>query len=175
MAKSPVVHPTAYVHPRAVLVGDVRLEEKASVWAGASLRGDLQPIRVGPFSNVQDNCVIHTTQGGLPTILGSYVSIGHGAVVHSATVEDDCLIGMAATLLDDVVVGRGSLVGAGTVLSPGTKIPPNSLVMGVPGKVVRTDPALSARCRENAAHYLDYQEWHRRGDFPPYEPSRPGR
>jgi carbonic anhydrase/acetyltransferase-like protein (isoleucine patch superfamily) len=166
----PRVHPTAFVHPAAIVVGDVILEARSSVWPGASLRGDLQTITVGECSNVQDNCVFHTTQGGTPTTLGKYVSVGHGAVVHSATVEDECLIGMHATVLDDVVVGRGSLVAAGTVIAPGTKIPPASLVMGVPGKVIKTDPSLRERCRQNAEHYLDYMVWHARGDFPVYRP-----
>jgi carbonic anhydrase/acetyltransferase-like protein (isoleucine patch superfamily) len=170
-AKKPMVDPSAFVHPAATVVGDVRLGKKSSVWPGASLRGDLEPIIIGDYSNVQDNCVIHTTNGGLPTILGQYVSLGHGAVVHSATIEDDVLIGMRAVVLDGAVVGSGTLVAAGAVVSPGTKIPPNSLVMGVPARVVKTDPALRARCHENAANYLEYLQWHRRGDFPAWRPS----
>lgn len=168
--RRPQIHPSAYVHPNAVLVGDVVLLEKASVWPGASLRGDLERIAIGIGSNVQDNCVMHTTQNGTPVKVGDYVSVGHGAIVHSATVEDECLIGMGATLLDDVVVGSGSLVAAGTVLTPGTKIPPHSLVMGTPGKVVKDDPSLQRRCRQNAEHYLEYLDWHKRGDFPVYRP-----
>lgn len=167
----PKIHPSAYVHPSAVLVGDVVLLEKASVWPGASLRGDLERITIGIGSNVQDNCVMHTTQNGTPVTVGDYVSIGHGAIVHSATVEDECLIGMGAILLDDVVVGSGSLVAAGSVLTPGTKIPPHSLVMGTPAKVVKTDSSLQRRCRQNAEHYLEYQEWHKRGDYPVHEAS----
>jgi carbonic anhydrase/acetyltransferase-like protein (isoleucine patch superfamily) len=171
--RQPQVHPDAFVHPAAVVMGDVVIAEHASVWPGASLRGDLERITIGPSSNVQDNCVIHTTQGGAPTTLGSFVSLGHGAVVHSATIGDDVLIGMRATVLDDCVVGAGSLVAAGAVLSPGTVVPENSLVMGVPGKVVKQDEALRARCHENAVHYLEYLRWHRRGDYPTWRPSMP--
>ena len=164
--KRPLIHPSAFVHETASVVGDVRLGARCSVWAGASLRGDLETISLGEASNVQDNCVIHTTQGGQPTTIGKYVSLGHGAIVHSATIEDDVLVGMRAVVLDECVVGAGTLIAAGAVLAPGTKVPPNSLVMGVPGKVVKTDPALRERCHQNAAHYLEYQEWHKAGKFP---------
>ncbi len=165
-SKSPKIHPSAFVHETASVVGDVTLGPRVSVWPGASIRGDLQPIVLGEASNVQDNCVIHTTQGGWPTTLGNYVSMGHGAVVHSATLQDDVLVGMRAVVLDECVVGTGSLIAAGAILTPGTQIPPDSLVMGVPAKVVKTDPKLRQRCHENAAHYLDYLEWHKAGRFP---------
>lgn len=164
--KRPQVDPTAFIHETASVVGDVRLGPRTSVWPGASLRGDLQPIILGEGSNVQDNCVIHTTQGGWPTTIGRFVSLGHGAVVHSANIEDDVLVGMRAVVLDECLIGSGSLIAAGAVLAPGTKVPPNSLVMGVPGKVVKTDPALRERCHQNAAHYLEYLKWHKAGRFP---------
>lgn len=165
-AKAPQIHASAFVHETASVVGDVHLGPRTSVWAGASLRGDLMPIVLGEASNVQDNCVVHTTQGGWPTSIGKFVSLGHGAVVHSATLEDDVLVGMRAVILDECVVGTGSLIAAGSVLAPGTQIPPNSLVMGTPGKVVKTDPALRDRCHQNAAHYLEYLQWHQAGRFP---------
>ena len=165
-AKSPRIDPSAFVHETASVVGDVRLGPRTSIWAGASLRGDLETISLGEASNVQDNCVIHTTQGGWPTTLGRYVSLGHGAIVHSARIEDDVLVGMRAVVLDECEIGAGTLIAAGTVLAPGTKVPPNSLVMGVPGKVVKTDAALRQRCHENAAHYLEYLQWHKEGLFP---------
>lgn len=164
--KSPRIDASAFVHETASVIGDVTLGPRASVWPGASLRGDLESIVVGEASNVQDNCVIHTTQNGTPTVLGKFVSLGHGAIVHSATVEDDCLIGMRAVVLDDCVIGSGTLVAAGAVLPPGTKIPPNSLVMGTPGKVVKQDPTLRQRCHDNAAHYLEYVSWHKAGKYP---------
>ena len=162
----PRIHASAFVHETASVVGDVVLGPRTSVWAGASLRGDLQTISLGEGSNVQDNCVIHTTQGGWPTTIGSFVSLGHGAIVHSARIEDDVLIGMRAVVLDECVVGAGSLIAAGSILTPETVIPPNSLVMGTPGKVMKTDPKLRDRCHENAAHYLEYLEWHKAGRYP---------
>lgn len=164
--RQPRIDPTAFVHETASVVGDVTLGPRTSVWPGASLRGDLEPIVLGEASNVQDNCVIHTTHGGKPTILGRFVSMGHGAIVHSATIEDDVLVGMRAVVLDGCVVGAGSLLAAGTLLAPGTVVPPNSLVMGIPGKVVRTDPLLRERCHENAAQYLEYHTWHKAGLYP---------
>lgn len=165
-AKRPRIDPSAFVHETASVVGDVVLGPRTSIWAGASLRGDLQTISLGEASNVQDNCVIHTTQGGWATTIGKFVSLGHGAIVHSATLEDDVLVGMRAVVLDECVVGAGSLIAAGAVLAPGTVVPPNSLVMGTPGKVVKTDPGLRQRCHENAAHYLEYLEWHKAGRYP---------
>lgn len=165
-AKAPRIDPTAFVHETASVVGDVRLGPRTSVWAGASLRGDLEPIALGEASNVQDNAVIHTTQGGWPTTIGRFVSLGHAAVVHSAAIEDDVLVGMRAVVLDECVVGAGSLIAAGAVLTPGTEVPPGSLVMGVPAKVVRQDAKLRDRCHENASHYLEYLEWHKAGRFP---------
>jgi len=164
--KRPQIDATAFVHETASVVGDVRLGPRTSIWPGASLRGDLETISLGEASNVQDNCVIHTTQGGWPTTIGRYVSLGHGAIVHSATIEDDVLVGMRAVVLDECVVGAGTLIAAGSVLTPGTKVPPNSLVMGLPAKVVKQDPALRERCHQNAVHYLEYQEWHKAGRFP---------
>jgi carbonic anhydrase/acetyltransferase-like protein (isoleucine patch superfamily) len=164
--KQPRIDPSAFVHETASVVGDVVLGPRTSVWPGASLRGDLEAIILGEASNVQDNCVIHTTQGGWPTTIGRYVSLGHGAIVHSATIEDDVLVGMRAVVLDEVEVGAGTLIAAGSVITPGTKIPPNSLVMGVPAKVVKQDAALRDRCHQNAAHYLEYLQWHKAGRFP---------
>jgi len=164
--KRPQIDPSAFIHETASVIGDVRMGPRSSVWPGASLRGDLEPIIVGEASNVQDNCVIHTTVGGWPTTLGRFVSMGHGAIVHSATIGDDVLVGMRAVVLDECEVGSGTLIAAGAVLTPGTKVPENSLVMGVPAKVVKQDPALRARCHQNAAQYLEYLEWHKAGRFP---------
>lgn len=169
--KQPRIDATAFVHETASVLGDVELGPRTSVWPGASLRGDLEPIRIGEASNVQDNCVIHTTQDGWPTTLGRYVSMGHGAIVHSAKIGDDVLVGMRAVVLDECDVGSGTLIAAGAVLTPGTKVPPNSLVLGVPAKVVKQDPALRQRCHENAAHYLEYLKWHKAGGFPRTFPS----
>ena len=134
--RTPEVHETAWVAQNATLVGKVRVHAEASVWFGAVLRGDIDEIEVGPGSNLQDNVVVHTEQG-FPAVVGSGVSVGHGAVVHGCTIEDGCLIGMNATVLTGAVVGRDSLVAAGSVVLEGATIPPRSLVAGVPGKVRR--------------------------------------
>ncbi|RMG17137.1 MAG: gamma carbonic anhydrase family protein [Planctomycetota bacterium] len=121
----------------ATVIGDVRIEAEASIWPGAVLRGDDEAIRIGPLTSIQDGTVVHTTVGRSPTRVGAKVTVGHGAILHSCIIEDECLIGMGATVLDDAVVGSGSLVGACALVTPGTKIPPGSLVLGVPAKVVR--------------------------------------
>ncbi|AIR97075.1 gamma carbonic anhydrase family protein [Streptomyces glaucescens] len=134
--KEPAVHPEAFVAPGSTVIGDVTLGAGASVWYGAVLRGDVERISVGADSNVQDNCTLHADPG-FPVTVGERVSIGHNAVVHGATVEDDCLIGMGATVLNGAVIGAGSLVAAQALVPQGMRVPPGSLVAGVPAKVKR--------------------------------------
>ncbi|MDR2862783.1 MAG: gamma carbonic anhydrase family protein [Puniceicoccales bacterium] len=136
LTKDPVVHPTAFVAPGATLLGSVTLGPKASAFPGSVLRGDIERIDVGEGSNVQDGVVIHLSDD-MPVSIGKYCTIGHRAMVHACTIEDGCLIGMSATILDGAVIGAGSIVGAHSLVTKGTKVPPNSLVMGVPAKVVR--------------------------------------
>lgn len=152
--RTPEVHETAWVAENASLIGKVRVRADASVWFGAVLRGDIDEIELGPGSNLQDNVVVHTEQGS-PAIVGSGVSVGHGAVVHGCTIEDGCLIGMNATVLTGAVVGRDSLVAAGSVVLEGAVIPPRSLVAGVPGKVRRelTDEEVDA-LHGNSSRYV---------------------
>lgn len=132
----PDIHPDAWVAPNASVIGKVRIAEDANVWFGAVMRGDIDEIVLGARSNLQDNAVIHT-EAGNPTVIGTDVSIGHGAVVHGCTVEDGCLIGMNSTVLNGAVIGANSLVAAGAVVLEGTVVPPRSLVAGVPAKVRR--------------------------------------
>ncbi|MDX3366292.1 MULTISPECIES: gamma carbonic anhydrase family protein [Streptomyces] len=134
--KDPKVDAEVFVAPTASVVGDVTLHAGASVWYGAVLRGDVERISVGADSNVQDNCTLHADPG-FPVTVGERVSIGHNAVVHGATVEDDCLIGMGATVLNGAVIGAGSLVAAQALVPQGMQVPPGSLVAGVPAKVKR--------------------------------------
>ena len=158
---APRVHAAAFVHPRAFVCGDVTLGPRVSIWPFAALRGDSAAIVIGADSNVQDGTVIHVDDG-LPCTIGERVGIGHRAIVHGATVEDDCLIGMGAILLNGVRVGRGSIVGAGAVCTEGFVVPPDSLVLGVPGRVVRpTTGAERARIRGTVESYLVLQEEHR--------------
>lgn len=134
--RTPDVHERAWVAPTATLVGGVRLAASASVWFGAVLRADSDDITIGGESNLQDGVVVHV-DAGFPALVGDRVTVGHRAVLHGCTVEDDCLVGMAATVLNGVTVGRGSFVAAGAVMLEGTVVPPGSLVAGVPGRVRR--------------------------------------
>jgi carbonic anhydrase/acetyltransferase-like protein (isoleucine patch superfamily) len=158
---TPSIDPTAWVAPNATLVGAVTLGARASVFYGAVLRADTDAISIGEGSNVQDNVTMHT-DSGLVLSVGSGVSVGHGAVLHGCTVENDCLIGMGATVLNRAVIGAGSLVAAGAVVLENAVVPPGSLVAGVPARVVR---ALSdderAGLVENARHYLELSAAHR--------------
>lgn len=134
--KDPQVDSEAFAAPTSVVIGDVTLHAGASVWYGAVLRADCGPIVIGADSNVQDNCSLHVDPG-FPISIGERVSVGHNAVVHGATVEDDCLIGMGATVLNGAVIGTGSLVAAQALVPQGMQVPPGSLVAGVPAKVKR--------------------------------------
>jgi carbonic anhydrase/acetyltransferase-like protein (isoleucine patch superfamily) len=134
--KTPAVADDAYVAAGAVLIGQVTLGAGASVWFNAVLRADNEPIVVGACSNVQDNCTLHVDPG-LPCIVGSHVTIGHNAVVHACTVEDNVLVGMHATILSGARVGRDSIVGANALVPENAQIPPGSLAVGIPARVVR--------------------------------------
>ncbi|MFI1727638.1 gamma carbonic anhydrase family protein [Streptomyces acidicola] len=159
--KDPKVDQAAFAAPTSVVLGDVTLHPEASVWYGAVLRAEFEPIVVGAGSNVQDNCTLHVDPG-FPISIGERVSIGHNAVVHGATVEDDCLIGMGATVLNGAVIGAGSLVAAQALVPQGMRVPPGSLVAGVPAKVKRE---LTEEEREgialNAAGYVALARTHR--------------
>jgi len=159
----PLVPSSAYVAPSATLVGQVTLGENTVIMFGAVLRADRDAISLGEGSNLQDNVVVHGDPG-FPARIGSGVSVGHSAVVHGATIEDDCLIGMNATVLNGSVVGRGSLVAAGSVVLEGEIIPPRSIVAGVPGKVRRslTDEEHEA-IRNNALTYQELGRTYREG------------
>ncbi|WP_340556087.1 gamma carbonic anhydrase family protein [Streptomyces sp. GSL17-111] len=159
--KPPKVDPGAYTAPTSVVVGDVTVGAGASVWYGAVLRGDMGSITLGPDSNVQDNCTVHVDPGFDVTV-GARVSVGHNAVLHGCAVEDDVLVGMGATVLNGAVIGAGSLVAAQALVPQGMRVPPRSLVAGVPARVRRelTDEELE-HIRLNAAAYRDLAERHR--------------
>ena len=165
-AKQMLIHPTAFIHPLAFVCGAVSLGARASIWPTAVVRGDSAEIEIGEESNVQDGTVIHV-DAGVPARIARRVAIGHRAIVHGATVEEESLIGMGAILLNRVVVGRGSIVGAGAVCREGMVIPPDSLVLGVPGRVVRgTTPEERERIGHTVDAYLQLQRRHRAGEFP---------
>jgi carbonic anhydrase/acetyltransferase-like protein (isoleucine patch superfamily) len=155
-----------YIHPAAFVCGDVTLGARVSVWPGAVVRGDSAPIVIGADTNVQDGAVLHV-DAGVPCTIGARVAIGHRAIIHGATVEDDCLIAMGAILLNRVRVGSGSIIGAGALCPEGMVVPANSLVIGIPGRVVRrTTVAERERITRTVESYLVLQERHRRGEFP---------
>ena len=153
-----------YIAQGAVVLGDVTLGDYSSVWCNAVLRGDINRIRVGHHTNIQDNAVVHLADD-LPCILGNYVTVGHAAIVHACVVEDQVLVGMGSAILDGAVIGEQSLVGAGALVTPGTHIPPGSLVLGAPGRVVREltrqerahHKALAGKYVRTAAFYLAHR------------------
>ena len=133
----PKIHETAYVADDAVVIGDVEIGEDASIWFGSIVRGDVNYIRIGARTNIQDGTIIHVSSKTHSTVLEEEITVGHRVTLHGCHVERGCLIGIGAILLDGVRVGRNSLVGAGSLLTPGTQIPPGSLVLGSPAKVKR--------------------------------------
>jgi carbonic anhydrase/acetyltransferase-like protein (isoleucine patch superfamily) len=144
-----------FIAPNATIVGDVMLGDDVTVLFGAILRADMASITIGNRSNVQDNAVIHESVGH-PVTIGNDVSIGHGAIIHGCTIEDGCLIGMGAIVLNDAIIGKDSLIAAGSLISERKIIPPNSLVMGVPGKIVRELSADEVvKNLENAESYVN--------------------
>jgi len=157
---TPEVDASAWVAPNATLVGRVSLGSESSVFYGAVLRGDTDQITLGARSNLQDTVVVHC-DSGIPTTIGSGVSVGHGAVVHGCTIEDDCLIGMHATIMNGAVIGAESLVAGGAVVLEGAEFPPRSLIAGVPAKLRRvlSDDEV-ASLRANADHYVELSRGH---------------
>ncbi len=161
--KTPQVAEGAWIAPNATLVGSVTIEAGASVWYGAVLRADNEPITIGARSNIQDNCVFHVDVD-MPVRLGEGVSVGHGAVVHGATIGDHVLIGMGATVMNGAVVGDESMIAAGALVTEGMEVPPRSLVAGVPGKVRRELSETEVdQLHDNARTYEEHRDLHRGG------------
>jgi carbonic anhydrase/acetyltransferase-like protein (isoleucine patch superfamily) len=154
----PQVAPDAYVDPSAQVIGDVGIGAESSIWMNVVVRGDVNTIRIGRRSNVQDGTIVHVMTGTHPTTIGDDVTIGHGAVVHGCTLRGRILVGMGAILLNGVDVGEDSIVAAGTLITEGTRIPPRSLVMGSPGKVRRElDDEEVASIRWYSERYVGYR------------------
>lgn len=159
--RAPRLHPDSWVAPNASIIGQVSLAANASVWYSATLRAEVEPIEIGVDTNIQDGVTIHVDQE-FPCRVGARVSVGHNAVLHGCTVEDDSLIGMGAIVLNGAVVGAGSLVAAGAVVPPGMVVPPRSLVSGVPGRVRRElSEAEVSHNRHNAVAYRLLIDVHR--------------
>jgi carbonic anhydrase/acetyltransferase-like protein (isoleucine patch superfamily) len=158
----PVIDPTAWVAPGAVVYGRVRLRAQSSIWYGCVLRGDQEWIEVGEETNVQDGSILHVEHGGYPCILGSRVTLGHRAIVHGSIVGDGALIGIGATVLSRCVVGAGALIAAGAVVMEGTIVPANTLWAGCPAKQLRElSPAQRERLAETYRHYVNNGAAHR--------------
>jgi carbonic anhydrase/acetyltransferase-like protein (isoleucine patch superfamily) len=156
---TPSIAATAFVDASAQVIGDVHVGEQSSIWMNAVVRGDVNVIRIGARTNIQDGTVVHVMRDpSHPTVLGSDITIGHGAIIHGCTIEDACLIGMGAILLNGARVGEGSIVAAGTLLPEGAVVPPRSLVMGSPGRVRRsiTDDE-HAFILQSAQNYVSYR------------------
>ena len=155
LRKQPKLGKNVFIARNATVIGDVTLGAHASVWYGAVLRGDINRIVVGHHSNVQDNAVLHLADD-FPCVLGNWVTVGHGAIVHACRVGDEVLVGMGAVILDGAVIGKQSIIGAKALVTGGTKIPPGSMVLGAPAKVVRP---LTAKERQGlkwwAQKYVD--------------------
>jgi len=146
----PEISPEAFIAHSADIIGDVKIAADASVWFGAVVRGDEAPIVIGEGTNVQDNCVLHCDHGS-DMIIGKNVTIGHGSIVHGATIGDNVLIGMGAIVLDKAVIGDNCIIGAGAVVKERAEIPANSMVVGVPGKIIRTldEKAIEERMKQS--------------------------
>ena len=163
---TPRIHPSAFVHDSAEIIGRVILKKQSSIWPLVVLRGDIEPITIGEGSNVQDSTIMHTSQG-IPVVLGKGVTIGHGAIVHGARVGDHSLIGMGAILLDGCVIGKECIIGAGALVPEGMRVPPRSLVIGMPGRIKRPLKAQELRLlHQRSKDYIRYADEHRRGSRP---------
>jgi carbonic anhydrase/acetyltransferase-like protein (isoleucine patch superfamily) len=155
----PQIAPSAYIDPATVIIGNVTIGERSSVWPGVVIRGDVHWIRIGSRTNIQDGSVLHVMKDTHPLVLGDEVTVGHGAILHGCTIESRVLIGMGSILLNGVKIGTGSIIAAGTLVPEGTVVPPGSLFMGHPGKFRR---ALTDEDQESikayAARYIEYSE-----------------
>ncbi|HEY0196274.1 MAG TPA: gamma carbonic anhydrase family protein [Methanobacterium sp.] len=150
-----MIHPTVKILNGSQILGKVNIGSHSSVWYNAVIRGDIGGIDIGEYSNIQDNCVLHSSKG-FPLQIGSFVSVGHAAVLHGTTVENNCLIGMNSSLLNGSAIGKNSIVGAGAVVTEGKKFPPESLILGMPAKVIRNlEPPEVESIKDNAVRYAE--------------------
>ena len=158
----PKLHQTVFIVESAIIIGDVEIGEYSSVWFNAVIRGDVNYIRIGYRTNIQDLCMLHVTKDTHPLILGNEITVGHSVTLHGCTIKDRCLIGMGATILDAAVVGEDCIIGAGALVTEGSVIPPGTLAIGFPAKPKRdlTD-AERARIKQSAQNYIDYARTYR--------------
>ncbi len=162
----PEISDKAFVAPTAVVIGDVKIEGGASVWFGAVLRGDIDKIRIGKNTSIQDNTVIHVTGGKYPTLVGNNVIVGHGCILHGCVIEDGALIGMGAVIMDNAKIGKNSIIAAGSVVVPGTVVPENSVYAGIPAKFKReVKPNDLSEMKRILANYSKVTDNYINGDF----------
>lgn len=162
LTAQPIIDPSVYIAEGAIVIGSVELSPSVSIWHNATLRGDINSIFVGEGSNIQDNAVLHLAdEYGIH--IGRYVTVGHSAVIHACTIEDECLIGMHATLLDGAVIGKQSIIGAGALVTKGMVVPEGSLVLGSPAKVVRSLKLEARRSiKDWADKYIETAHFHKK-------------
>lgn len=157
----PVIHSSAWIAPSADLIGNIEIGEDSSIWFGCVIRSDVNEVRIGKNTNIQDLSMIHTDTN-TKTIIGDNVTIGHKVMLHGCKIEDNCLIGMSATILDNAVIGQGSIVGANSLVTSGKIFPPRSLIMGSPAKVVKEVTAEDEeKFIAHAKHYVEYKNEYR--------------
>ena len=168
-----MIDPSVFIAPGAKVLGEVTIGRDSSIWYNSVVRGDLAPVSIGAETNIQDLSVLHVDEA-FPCQVGSRVGVGHRAILHGCTVEDECLIGMGAVLLNGVYVGTGSVIGAGALLPEGMEVPPGSVVLGIPARVVReVDDELRDRIRITWQHYLDQARSHQAGQVKVHADSWP--
>ena len=164
-----MIDKSAFIAPGAIVLGDVSLGRNSSIWYNSVLRGDMAPITIGEETNIQDLSMVHVDEG-VPCTVGRRVGVGHRVILHGCTIEDECLIGMGSIILNRARIGTGSVIGAGAVIPEGMEVPPGSLVMGVPGRIVRkVDPELAERIAGTWRHYVEQAKRHRSGAFRRHE------
>ena len=163
----PRIHKSSFVAKTAVVIGDVKIGKNCGVFPNAVIRGDENSIEIHEGSNVQDCCIIHCDKEHRVRI-GKNVSIGHGAVIHGATIGDDCLIGINATVLNGAKIGKGSIIGANALVTTDMEVPENSLVLGIPGKIIKQDKKFIEVARSNAETYQKLAKEHLEGKYPTY-------
>jgi carbonic anhydrase/acetyltransferase-like protein (isoleucine patch superfamily) len=165
------IHKACFIAPSAVIIGDVTIGKNCGVFPHAVIRGDENSIMIGDGSNIQDCCVIHTDQDHRVK-LGKNVTVGHAAVVHGASISDDCLIGIQATVLNGATIGSGSIIGACALVTENMVVPEHSLILGIPGKIVKQDPHFIEMIRKNAREYQRLTKAHRQGKYPVFKPKK---
>ena len=158
----PRIAASAYIDPSAQVIGDVVVGERSSIWPNVTVRGDVNSIRIGDETNIQDNSVLHCDAGLFPLHIGNRVTVGHLAMLHGCSIQDECLIGIGAVILNGAKIGTGSVIAAGAVVPEGSEVPPGSMVMGVPAKVKRPlSEEERERFRQNARHYVEAAQIYR--------------